>query len=366
MALAVPLVPAGCRSPRLPLWPALRRRPPASDSRRRRCSLTLGFIAGKVSGATRSRRQAGEVEEPWEDSEEVDRQIAGLLAKNLVRVVQSQRVPVSSLHTGQRLTGIVRAIESFGAFVDVGAQRDGLVPIQLISEKYVADVYEEIMPGQKVTVWVEEVKSNGRLTLTMLPKYLRPPSVVREDLLAFRQLPEDVWLRGRVNTRKASEALVDVPVPGQNDKYFTGVLRERDLAGRVALLADGQEIQVRVLQVELRNRRLNLSARAAPTKPRQRATPSKQADQANLGLFHNVPRDAWLEADVERTTRSEAFLRVHHPGILDVTAEGQVNVSRMSDMPVEDPAEIVEIGQEIQVKILDIDLKRRRLVCSMV
>ena len=30
-----------------------------------------------------------------------------------------------------------------------------------------------------------------------------------------------------------------------------------------------------------------------------------EADQANLGLFHNLPRDRWLEADVERTTRSE-------------------------------------------------------------
>ncbi|CAE7233497.1 yhgF, partial [Symbiodinium sp. KB8] len=118
--------------------------------------------------------------------------------------------------------------------------------------------------------------------------------------------------------------------------------------------------------VELRNRRLNLSAREAPAKPRPRAKSSKQADQANLGLFHNVPRDRWLEADVERTTRSEAFLRVHHPGILDVTVEGQVNVSNMSDMPVEDPAEIVEVGQEVQVKILDIDLKKKRLVCSMV
>eukprot|EP00439_Symbiodinium_sp_Y106_P024933 s507_g3.t1 len=171
---------------------------PCGASRRHQTAEARGVPLRSGSLQRKSRRQAYEVEEPWEDSAEVDRQIAGLLAKNLVRVVQSQRVPVSSLQTGQRLsldfdrgisiggfrvaaedearieeTGIVRAIERFGAFVDVGAQRDGLVPIQLISEKYVADVYEEIMPGQKVTVWVEEVKSNGRLTLTMLPKYLR-------------------------------------------------------------------------------------------------------------------------------------------------------------------------------------------------
>ncbi|CAE6970327.1 rpsA [Symbiodinium natans] len=326
----------------------------------RRWPLALGLAAARVCGATRFRRRAT-AEADWEeDADEVDRQIARLLAKNLVRVAQSKRVPVSSLSVGQKLTGIVRAVERFGAFVDVGAQRDGLVPIQLLSDKYVSDVYEEIMPGQKVAVWVEEVKSNGQLCLTMLPKYLRQPSTLRQDLLAFRALAEDKWLPGRVRDRRYAEALVEVAVPGQTQRCLTGILRERDMAGKVAMLTQGQEIRVRVLQVELRAQRLSFSTRPVPARMRA----ARQA--AGFPLFHTLKSDQWLAAEVQRTTRSEAYLCVQHPNIADVTAEGQVHVSKMSDTPVEDAAEVVEVGQEIQVRILNVDSKRRRLVCSMV
>ncbi|CAJ1400415.1 unnamed protein product [Effrenium voratum] len=104
-----------------------------------------------------------------ESEKDLDQAIASLLAQRVRNVRESRRVPVSSLKVGRRLTGIVRDIVSFGVFVDVGAQRDGLVPTSLLSEKYVTDVYEEVMPGQKVTVWVAEVKENGQLSLAMFP-----------------------------------------------------------------------------------------------------------------------------------------------------------------------------------------------------
>ncbi|CAJ1400414.1 unnamed protein product [Effrenium voratum] len=88
-----------------------------------------------------------------ESEKDLDQAIASLLAQRVRNVRESRRVPVSSLKVGRRLTGIVRDIVSFGVFVDVGAQRDGL----------------EVMPGQKVTVWVAEVKENGQLSLAMFP-----------------------------------------------------------------------------------------------------------------------------------------------------------------------------------------------------
>ncbi|CAJ1400416.1 unnamed protein product [Effrenium voratum] len=95
-----------------------------------------------------------------ESEKDLDQAIASLLAQRVRNVRESRRVPVSSLKVGRRLTGIVRDIVSFGVFVDVGAQRDGLAA---------GSVHSEVMPGQKVTVWVAEVKENGQLSLAMFP-----------------------------------------------------------------------------------------------------------------------------------------------------------------------------------------------------
>eukprot|EP00434_Breviolum_minutum_P025814 symbB.v1.2.022820.t1/scaffold2042.1/size196763/3 len=191
----------------------------------------------------------------------VDEAIASLLKQQAVVRKKNQRVPVRSLKVGQRFTGIIRDIGNFGLFVDVGAQRDGLVPISLVSAGYIADIYEEYMPGQKVSVWVAEIKQNGELSLTMQPVRTRKSKgILKQDLSAFDSISPEEWLTGTLMRFTEQGLFVEVPIPDMEGRVM-GLVRMKE-TGRLALdeLEVGRKVQVRVLPSGNRSQ-LNLSMR---------------------------------------------------------------------------------------------------------
>eukprot|EP00897_Mesotaenium_endlicherianum_P003255 jgi/Mesen1/2958/ME000176S01999 len=77
-------------------------------------------------------------------------------------------VKLEDLQTGQALQGKVRAVQSYGAFVDIGAYTDGLVHISELQNGFVDKVEDIVSVGQEVNVWVKEVDTlKGRVALTM-------------------------------------------------------------------------------------------------------------------------------------------------------------------------------------------------------
>ncbi len=74
----------------------------------------------------------------------------------------------SDLRTGMRLPGRVTNVTAFGAFVDVGVHRDGLVHVSHLSDTYVADPSRVVAAGQEVMVTVLEVdRERGRISLSL-------------------------------------------------------------------------------------------------------------------------------------------------------------------------------------------------------
>mmetsp|Transcript_146872 Transcript_146872/g.273524 ORF Transcript_146872/g.273524 Transcript_146872/m.273524 type:complete len:85 (+) Transcript_146872:398-652(+) len=68
---------------------------------------------------------------------------------------------------GQEVTGKVKTIMSFGAFVDIGAQSDALLHISEITNEFVSDVNEKLEIGQEVTGVIKELdESRGRLGIS--------------------------------------------------------------------------------------------------------------------------------------------------------------------------------------------------------
>ncbi|MEP7359361.1 MAG: S1 RNA-binding domain-containing protein, partial [Anaerolineales bacterium] len=76
---------------------------------------------------------------------------------------------LDDLQPKMKLTGTVKKIELFGAFVDVGVGRDGLVHISAMSQKPVNKVEDIVKEGDTVTVWVRRVDTQaGRIELSMV------------------------------------------------------------------------------------------------------------------------------------------------------------------------------------------------------
>ncbi|BAK44761.1 Tex family protein [Eggerthella sp. YY7918] len=73
------------------------------------------------------------------------------------------------LTPGMELTGTVRNVVDFGAFVDIGVKQDGLVHISKLADRFVRHPSEVVSVGDTVTVWVTGVdKDRGKISLTMV------------------------------------------------------------------------------------------------------------------------------------------------------------------------------------------------------
>lgn len=78
---------------------------------------------------------------------------------------------MADLKQGMELTGTVRNVVDFGAFVDIGVHQDGLVHISEICDRYIKHPSEVLKVGQEVTVWVKDVDlKKNRIGLTMKSK----------------------------------------------------------------------------------------------------------------------------------------------------------------------------------------------------
>lgn len=75
--------------------------------------------------------------------------------------------PLSELEMGQEVTGTVKTIMSFGAFVDIGAQADALLHVSEICNEFVSDVNEKLEIGQEVTGRIKELdETRNRLGIS--------------------------------------------------------------------------------------------------------------------------------------------------------------------------------------------------------
>jgi uncharacterized protein len=83
-------------------------------------------------------------------------------------ILRQDVLQIEDLAEGMVLRGTVRNVVPFGAFVDIGVKRDGLVHVSQLADRYVRDPLEVVSPGDVVQVRVLEVDlDRGRIALSM-------------------------------------------------------------------------------------------------------------------------------------------------------------------------------------------------------
>lgn len=160
--------------------------------------------------------------------------------------IEPRPTSIADLRPKMQLEGVVRKIELYGAFVDIGLERDGLIHISQLSTKPVSRVADVLKEGQKVTVWVTHVDpEQGRVALTLV----KPVDV------EWKELAEGQTYIGRVVRVERYGLFVDIGAerPGLLHVREMGAFNRPD-AYRV-----GDEIEVRILQVDRRKKRIDLT-----------------------------------------------------------------------------------------------------------
>jgi small subunit ribosomal protein S1 len=162
-----------------------------------------------------------------------------------------RRADLSKLQAGQQYQGRVAGLADFGAFVDIGVGRDGLVHISEIKEGFVQKVDAILSVGQTVRVWVKDVDPDrGRISLTMI----EPQS----NRLSLTELEPGMVLEGTVEGVANFGAFVDIGAP-VNGLVHISEMSEGYVQRPQSVVSPGDGVTVRVLEVDRQDRKISLS-----------------------------------------------------------------------------------------------------------
>ena len=194
--------------------------------------------------------------------------------------------------------------------------------------------------GTDVEVLVVELdRPKDRIVVSIRDLQRRRRRAAEKELL--RSLEPGSRTTGKVVSLADYGAVVDLG--GARGLIHRSELTWGRLESIGSIVSVGDEVEVVVLDVNRSKRRIGLSLRATSPDP-----------------FESVEVGAIESATVVRVVEYGVFMRLDTVG-----AEGLVHISELSDAPGYRPDQLVTPGEQLMVKVLEIDRKRRRLALSV-
>jgi small subunit ribosomal protein S1 len=253
---------------------------------------------------------------------------------------KKKRHVFGSLAKGQKITGRVKSLTSFGAFVDLGGI-EGLLHVSDISWGKGTHPSEHLTVGQEVEVVVLDFKEKEeRISLGL--KQLTPDPWT--DIAQKYQAGQKVT--GKVSSLTDFGAFVELEKGVEGLVHISDLTWSRKLVHPKKVLTPGQEVVVTILDVNPTTKRISLGL--------------KQASPHPLETFrqkHGV--GARVKGTVTSLTDFGAFVEVEK-GI-----EGLVHISDISWEKVKHPSEKLQAGQEVEALVLNIDVDKQKVSLGM-
>jgi len=272
-------------------------------------------------------------------------------------------IPFDSLEVGQEYQGTVRSVRDFGAFVDIGAEGDGLLHISSISTDRIEDIYTVLEEDQEVTVWISGLRDDGKFGVTMIEGKTDAPAGrrVESDVSPFEGVSPDDWFEGEVVGTPSFGAFV--VLTAEDGTEAQGLVHVSQIADTFVenindFVSVGQQVKVRVQSVDVDANRMSLSMKdgsgfggGAPREP------------ADLSAFEGISPDEWLTGTVARCQSFGAFVNVKAPD--GAVADGLVHITQIRDGFVESVEDELEVGQEVKVRVTSVDTFAGKMSLSM-
>ncbi|KOS63650.1 30S ribosomal protein S1 [Lysinibacillus agricola] len=188
-----------------------------------------------------------------------------------------KKTVIGQIKTGDVLDGKVQRIASFGAFIDLGGI-DGLVHISQVSHEHVSDVSEVLSEGQEVKVKVLSVDpENERISLSIKETMPGPWSNIEE------RAAKGTVLDGKVKRLTSFGAFVEV-FPGVEGLVHISQIAHKHINTPHEALKEGQEVQVKVLDVNAKEGRLALSIKDLLENPEAEEVIDYELPEENTGF----------------------------------------------------------------------------------
>jgi len=237
------------------------------------------------------------------------------------------------------VSGPVIEVVKGGLILDIGLR--GFLPASLVELRRVRDLAPYVGRSLEAKI-IELDKNRNNVVLSRRAWLEETQKEQREDFLANLK-PGEVR-RGVVSSVVNFGAFVDLG--GMDGLVHVSELSWKHVDHPGSVVAVGDEIDVQVLEVDLDRERISLSLKATQQDPWQEFASAHQVGELVYGR-------------VTKLVPFGAFVQVGD-GI-----EGLVHISEMSAHHVDLPEQVVTPGEELWVKIIDLDLQRRRISLSI-
>ncbi len=194
------------------------------------------------------------------------------------------RKVVKTLAVGQEVEGLVKRVTEFGAFIDIGVGRDGLVHVSEMGTGRVAKASDVVQEGDKVRVWIKELdRDKNRISLSM----------IEPGTLTLRELDEGMIVPGTVTRLERYGAFVDIGV-GRD-----GMLHVKEMGhGYVEKPEDvvkvGDSLQVQIVGIDRRRGRVDLSIKELLPKPPEAPALAVAAVQPHAAAEPVIAEEAFV------------------------------------------------------------------------
>src|SRR5213082_591257 len=235
--------------------------------------------------------------------------------------------------------GTVIEVVKGGLILDIGLR--GFLPASLVEMRRVRDLQPYI--GKEIEAKIIELdKNRNNVVLSRRAWLEQTQSEVRSEFL--NQLQKGAIRKGVVSSIVNFGAFVDLG--GVDGLVHVSELSWKHIDHPSEVVTVGDEVTVEVLDVDMDRERVSLSLKATQEDHWQHFARTHQIGQIVPGK-------------VTKLVPFGAFVRVEE-GI-----EGLVHISELAERHVEIPEQVVQVGSDVMVKVIDIDLERRRISLSL-
>jgi small subunit ribosomal protein S1 len=237
------------------------------------------------------------------------------------------------------VTGTVIEVVKGGLILDIGLR--GFLPASLVEMRRVRDLQPYV--GKQIEAKIIELdKNRNNVVLSRRAWLEQTQSEVRQTFLQTLQ-------KGQVRSGVVSSIVnfgAFVDLGGVDGLVHVSELSWKHIDHPGEVVEVGQEVTVEVLDVDMDRERVSLSLKATQEDPWQQFARTHAIGQVVPGK-------------VTKLVPFGAFVRV------DEGIEGLVHISELAERHVEIPEQVVQVGDSIFVKVIDIDLERRRISLSL-
>lgn len=262
-----------------------------------------------------------------------------ILSKNRAEYERAWIQVEDKFKAGEVVTGEVIEVVKGGLILDIGLR--GFLPASLVDLRRVKDLSAYL--GTEIEARVIEMDRN-RNNVVLSRRVLLEEGRKNERAEILEKLSKGMRLKGTVSSIVDFGAFVDLG--GIDGLIHISELSWSHVNHPSEVVKVGEEVEVEVLDVDLQRERISLGLKQTTEDPWTK-------------LVETYPVGTVVDGKVTKIVPFGAFIE------LGANVEGLVHISEMAMKHIDSPAQVVHVGDAVKVKVMDVNVERRRISLSM-